>query len=80
VVWRFGGSPEPPRQVVLQTRVASEWRTEILPATSPGQRFDVRLGKALPDEVRLHGIGRTGMAGESATWSKPTAPVPAGKN
>jgi uncharacterized lipoprotein YddW (UPF0748 family) len=80
VVWRFGGSPEPPRQVVLQTRVASEWRTEVLPATSPGRRFDVRLGKTVPDEIRIQGIGRTGMAGEFATWTKPTALVPAGRN
>lgn len=78
--WRFPGSREPARQVVLHTLVAGEWRTEILPATSPGRRFDVRLGKRLPDEIRLQGIGRTGMAGDFATWTKPLPPVPSRKN
>ncbi len=78
--WRFAGSREPARQVILHTRVASEWRTEILPATSPGRRFDVRLGKRLPDEIRLQGIGRTGMAGDFASWTKPNSPVPSAKH
>lgn len=69
--WRFIGSREPARQVVLQTRVASEWRTEILPGRSGSRTMDVRRGMALPDEIRLYGIGRTGLAGGAATWTKP---------
>jgi uncharacterized lipoprotein YddW (UPF0748 family) len=71
--WNRGAKAEPARVLVFQSRIARSWRTEVLPAGSGRRSFDLQRGGAVPDEVWLYGVGRTGMAGAPATWLKPTA-------
>lgn len=78
VSWTLGADGEPARTVVVQTRIARQWQTEIL---APGQvvtrQYDVRRGEAVPDELWVYGIGRTGLASDAATWTKPVStPAP----
>ncbi len=69
--WTVKGGGEPARTLVLQRRIARGWQTELLPAVAGARSFDVRRGGAVPDEVWLYAIGRTGIAGDAATWVKP---------
>lgn len=74
--WTLKGDDVPARVLVLQRRIARGWQTELLPAVAGKRSFDIRRGNAVPDEVWLYGIGRTGIAGDAATWTKPE---PAGR-
>jgi uncharacterized lipoprotein YddW (UPF0748 family) len=64
---------EPARFVVLQSRRGERWQQEVMSGAAGYREFDGRRDVRLPDEVRLLPIGRTGMAGEAATWTKPAA-------
>ncbi len=75
--WKNPQRGEPCRFLVLQTRIASLWTSEVMAAADGEKVYDVRAGRAVPDEIWLYGISRTGTAGEAAVWTK--APVGAGR-
>lgn len=56
------------RVFVLQSRFGLQWQREILPARAGYREFDRRQGQAVPDEVRLVPVGRTGARGSAALW------------
>lgn len=77
VSWTLAPEGEPARTVVVQTRIARQWQTEILAPGQVSRQYDVRRGQVVPDELWVYGIGRTGLAGHAATWTKPVStPTP----
>lgn len=60
-------------ELLLQIRTGTEWRQEILPARPGRREWEAHTGEALPDEIRLVPVGRTGVPGMYAAWTKPAA-------
>ncbi len=59
------------RCVVFRSRLGVQWQDQILNSTVRERSFDRRRGQLIPEEIQLVPIGRTGMAGEPAAWSRP---------
>ncbi len=70
--WKLGTN-DPVSVLVLQTRYGTQWQQGILPAQAGYREFDRRRGLAIPDEVRLVPIGRTGAHGTAAVWPAPAS-------
>jgi hypothetical protein len=68
---------EPVRRFVLQSRVGKLWRTEFLGPAQNQRLYRRTAASGLPEEVILTPIGRGGIAGEPAKWTRVTAPEPA---
>lgn len=60
----------PVRRYVLQSRYGSVWRTELLPGSRTNRVFSRPMGEAIPQEIVLTPIGRSGGAGEPTRWSR----------
>lgn len=61
---------------VLQYRYGDQWNVVLLSATSRRWALDFPISRGIPDEVWLRPVGRTGMLGGPAVWSRPAPPSP----
>ncbi|HAB17745.1 MAG TPA: family 10 glycosylhydrolase [Verrucomicrobiota bacterium] len=60
------------RCIVFRSRVGNQWQDDVPLAPQVTERvFDRRRSVAIPDEIHLVPIGRTGLPGEAAAWRKP---------
>jgi uncharacterized lipoprotein YddW (UPF0748 family) len=64
---------EPARQVLIQARSGQAWAYEIVPPATNHWEFNTLRGDAVPDELWVVGVGRTGTFGEAAVWRRPGA-------
>lgn len=61
----------PSRVVVMQQRLGTQWRSEILRPSVHQLNLDRRRGQVIPEEVRLVPISRAGVEGPPAIWPAP---------